>query len=401
MVRKITLGLVWALAVVFVGVASAGLETGTYINSLVATNPVGATDPKSQGDDHLRLIKSTILNTFPNITGAVTSTHTQLNYLNGATGTTGTGAIVFAASQNLSGTMTHSGTINAASLGTSPLNASNLSSGTIPDARFPATLPALNGSGLTSLTAANITAAGTLPALNGAALTALNGTNVASGTVADARLSSNIPLKNAANTFTANQTISNTSPSLTLNETDGNNTAPIAFQNNGASRALVGSAHAASALVAGTADGDFAIRLDSGGFFFSGDAGTTAHLKLSSAGVVTTPNASASEVGLKGVPVNTQNGDYSLVLADSGFGIFKASGGAGETITIPANASVAFPVGTRIRVYNDGGGSLTLAITSDTLEDSTGTTGNRSIADNGAVEIWKVSSTKWRLTVLA
>ena len=38
----------------------------------------------------------------------------------------------------------------------SALNASNLSSGTVPDARFPATLPALNGSALTNLDAANL-----------------------------------------------------------------------------------------------------------------------------------------------------------------------------------------------------------------------------------------------------
>lgn len=58
------------------------LETGTYISDLVVTNPPG-TDLKSQGDDHLRLIKSTIKNTFPNITGAVTPTHTELNYVDG------------------------------------------------------------------------------------------------------------------------------------------------------------------------------------------------------------------------------------------------------------------------------------------------------------------------------
>lgn len=56
-----------------------GLETGTYINSLVASNPVNLTDVVGQGDDHLRLIKSTILNTFPNITGEMDLTHTQLN----------------------------------------------------------------------------------------------------------------------------------------------------------------------------------------------------------------------------------------------------------------------------------------------------------------------------------
>jgi len=55
-----------------------GLETGTYINDLVATNPLG-TDPKSAGDDHIRLIKATLKATFPNITGAMTKTQTELN----------------------------------------------------------------------------------------------------------------------------------------------------------------------------------------------------------------------------------------------------------------------------------------------------------------------------------
>lgn len=54
------------------------LETGTYISDLVVTNPPG-TDPKSQMDDHLRLIKSTIKNTFPNVTGAVSKTQAELN----------------------------------------------------------------------------------------------------------------------------------------------------------------------------------------------------------------------------------------------------------------------------------------------------------------------------------
>lgn len=61
-----------------------GLESGTYISDLVATNPT-ATDPKSQGDDHLRLLKSTIQATFPNVTGAVTPTHTELNHVDGVT----------------------------------------------------------------------------------------------------------------------------------------------------------------------------------------------------------------------------------------------------------------------------------------------------------------------------
>lgn len=56
------------------------LETGTFIDSLVATNPT-ATDALAQADDHLRLIKATLKATFPSITGAVTLTHTQINAL--------------------------------------------------------------------------------------------------------------------------------------------------------------------------------------------------------------------------------------------------------------------------------------------------------------------------------
>jgi microcystin-dependent protein len=59
------------------------LETGTYINSLNASNPV-STDGLSQADDHLRLIKSTIKSTFPSIDGAVTSTEDDLNIVSGA-----------------------------------------------------------------------------------------------------------------------------------------------------------------------------------------------------------------------------------------------------------------------------------------------------------------------------
>lgn len=60
------------------------LETGTYISDLVATNPAAA-DGLVDADNHFRLIKSTIKTTFPNITGAVNPTHTELNYVDGVT----------------------------------------------------------------------------------------------------------------------------------------------------------------------------------------------------------------------------------------------------------------------------------------------------------------------------
>ena len=47
------------------------LESATYINSLVNTNPSGS-DSISQGDDHIRLIKSVLQNSFPNVASATT-----------------------------------------------------------------------------------------------------------------------------------------------------------------------------------------------------------------------------------------------------------------------------------------------------------------------------------------
>jgi len=63
------------------------LESGTYINSLNASNPA-STDGLGQADDHLRLIKSTLLATLPNVTGAVTADQSELNALDGYTGNT-------------------------------------------------------------------------------------------------------------------------------------------------------------------------------------------------------------------------------------------------------------------------------------------------------------------------
>ena len=63
------------------------LETGTFINSLNASNPA-ATDGLAAADDHMRLIKSTIKSTFPNITGAVNATQTELNIMDGVTSST-------------------------------------------------------------------------------------------------------------------------------------------------------------------------------------------------------------------------------------------------------------------------------------------------------------------------
>ena len=52
------------------------LETGNYINNLVPANPP-AGDPVSQGDDHLRLIKKVVQQSFPSVDQAVNAVHTK------------------------------------------------------------------------------------------------------------------------------------------------------------------------------------------------------------------------------------------------------------------------------------------------------------------------------------
>ena len=80
------------------------VESATYINTLNATYPVSG-DQRNEGDNHLRLIKSAVKATFPNITGAVNATHTELNQLAGATAlTTATaGQLVLMSATTISG----------------------------------------------------------------------------------------------------------------------------------------------------------------------------------------------------------------------------------------------------------------------------------------------------------
>ena len=64
------------------------LESASYINGLVETNPLGS-DPLSDADGHLRLIKAALKNTFPNLSGAVTVTQDALNSLAAGVGSPG------------------------------------------------------------------------------------------------------------------------------------------------------------------------------------------------------------------------------------------------------------------------------------------------------------------------
>ena len=65
-----------------------GVETATFISQLSATNPL-ATDPISEGDDQIRLVKGVLQAQFTSLgAAAVTATAAELNLIDGYTGTT-------------------------------------------------------------------------------------------------------------------------------------------------------------------------------------------------------------------------------------------------------------------------------------------------------------------------
>ncbi|MGC3959572.1 MAG: hypothetical protein QM813_16980 [Verrucomicrobiota bacterium] len=106
-------------------------------------------------------------------------------------------------------------------------------------------------------------------------------------------------------------------------------------------------------------------------------------------------------VGYLNIPQNAQTANYTLVLADAGKHIYHAAGaGAGDTYTIPANGSVAFPIGTSVTFVNrDTTNAVSIAITTDTLTLAvTGTTGTRTLAAYGIATAIKVTSTEWMIS---
>jgi hypothetical protein len=135
--------------------------------------------------------------------------------------------------------------------------------------------------------------------------------------------------------------------------------------------------------------------------------GTAAKSIVCSDGALGTPTSGnltnctadgTNPVGTKNVPQNSQSTNYTLVLSDAGKHILHPSADTtARTITIPANSSVAFPIGTAITFVNqNGAGVMTIAITTDTLRFAgTVMTGSRSLAANGMATALKITATEW------
>jgi hypothetical protein len=107
-----------------------------------------------------------------------------------------------------------------------------------------------------------------------------------------------------------------------------------------------------------------------------------------------TTATAVSGPGFMGIPQNaTTTGAYTIVAADAGKHIYST---ATRTVTIPANGTTAFPVGTTITFVSGSGATTTIAITTDTMYlAGPGTTGSRTLAAFGMATAVKITSTSW------
>lgn len=127
---------------------------------------------------------------------------------------------------------------------------------------------------------------------------------------------------------------------------------------------------------------------------------TLSNVTITSGVVAANANVATSEsvnnVGYMGVPQNSQNAGYNVVIGDAGKHLYHPVGQAAATYTIPANSNVAFGIGTAITFVNMSANAVTVAVTTDTMYlSSVGTTGNRTLAQYGIATAVKMTSDSW------
>lgn len=133
-------------------------------------------------------------------------------------------------------------------------------------------------------------------------------------------------------------------------------------------------------------------------------AGASSVLPPYSGNALKTLRVNSGETGVEwattdlGLSQTTMSTNYTLVATDANKQILHpASDTTARTLTIPANASVPFAIGTTITIINESSaGALTVEITSDTLQ-RIGSAGSApfTLNANGLATALKITSTKW------
>jgi hypothetical protein len=165
---------------------------------------------------------------------------------------------------------------------------------------------------------------------------------------------------------------------------------------------ITGTTITANTRFVGAIDGTIGATTAAAGLFTTlGASGVTT---MGADGVFTAAYAPTSvrSIGYRGVPQvggASKTASYTLALADAGHHVYLTGSTAAQSVTIPANASVAFPIGTTISIVNGSSVTWTVPITTDTLTLAGGTTtGTRTLAVGAVATIIKVTATAWYIS---
>ena len=134
----------------------------------------------------------------------------------------------------------------------------------------------------------------------------------------------------------------------------------------------------------------------------SASGGGTGLTSSGTAGNVLTSDGTGwtSAAPIAAYPQNVQSSNYTLVLADAGKQIYSANTGA-QTITIPTNASVAFPIGTLITIVNMGTTKIVLSVSGVSVipNGSTSALASPQIPSGTSVQLLKTATNSWNATL--
>jgi hypothetical protein len=291
-------------------------------------------------------------------------------------------------SHTINGNVSFSGTISGNGSGITSLNADNLASGTIPGARFPATLPAVSGANLTNLNASSLT----------------------SGTVAPARLGSGSPSSSAflRGDGTWTNTLSGDYLIVSRNDYSGLfiHTANESANQKYWSWLTVGAQLDLRAVNDGRTDSQIAMSFYRTGYSVTGWSFSVNGISVISANsnrqvTISAPASGAHsingkttytpsdgpsnvEIGFRNIPMTTNT---TLNTAKVGQCIVTSS-----SLTIPANV---FSSGDVITIYNNSAGTITLSQGSGLTLRLAGSShsGTTYVLNAGFVTIWFYSPT--------
>lgn len=125
---------------------------------------------------------------------------------------------------------------------------------------------------------------------------------------------------------------------------------------------------------------------------------------LTASGEIVLGNVTPSSIysaGFGGIPNSRViTASATLALTDSNRHISVAMSSGSQTVTIPPNSSVAFPIGTFVRLRVPSGNTFTVVEGSGvTLSRADGTsgTGTRTVASSSTIDLWKVDTNAWEI----